>query len=221
MAGTKREIPDNELVNRQINYTIIKNLWLLRNNEDGSRMADFYDYIQIDRNKYRSIITKDKGRTPRLGEVAKDLEIVSGVPEEIYTGKKAFNVKGFIREQWEKYFEDMDSSLHAKDKQKQEEAKKNCKVFERQLRRKLQDVPLSRTIDTRLYCAYVYFVEGKKANVSDESVRMRRVLNDLKSMSFDNLERLRSAELFEYIKELEKQVEMATTIYNYKKFQKK
>lgn len=219
MVGRKRPT-ENELVNRQINYTIMKNLWRLREGK-AANMPAFFEYIYMDKNKFGSIVKNDPFRKPELGGTAKILSKESGVPADIFTGKAVFTVNGFTRSHWEAYFKNVNDSLHSKDLEEKAEAKNTCKEFEKLLRKKLLHVPIDRSADINLYNAYVYLVEGRKTGGSDKSVKVSRLINDLKGMSFAYMNDLTSEELIEYEKELQKQLEMVMAINNYKKFENK
>lgn len=219
MAGRKRPT-ERELVNRQINYTIMKHLWRMREDK-AANMPAFFEYIYMDKNKFGSIVRKDPFRKPELGKTAEILSKESGVPADIFTGKAVFTVNGLIRSQWEEYFKNVDNSLHTEDLEEKAEAKNNCKRFERLLRKMLLHIPIDRSVDINLYNAYVYLFEGRKTDGSDKSVKVNRLIKDLEGMSFAYMNDLTSEELIEYEKELQKQLEMVMAINNYRKFENK
>ena len=211
-----RNLDTEILTNRQINYTIFKMLWHLR--EDKSSMQEFYSQMGINRNRYRSIVTNDSARTPRLQEVANKLSKVSGIPAEVYIGKTAFIIDGISLKDWEDYFKEIETVIVSDKKGAKEYAQEQCAEFENKLMLLLKTVPVTRDVDVNLYSAYSYFVYGEMVNSSEIQVRLKRLVNQMRGITFAQLESLDSAELEEYSNQLKEHLEMIETLSSYRKF---
>lgn len=217
---TKKEIKTRDLtpevlVNRQINYTIFKMLWHLK--EDKKSMNDFYSLMGINRNRYRSIVTNDTARTPRLQEVAERLSKTSGVPTEVYLGKIAFSIYEIDTAEWKSYFQEVENIIAASRKVDKEYSQEECKKFENKLMVLLKAIPVTRDIDVKLYSAYIYFVYGETVNSTEVQVKLKRLVNQMRGITFTQLESVETEELAEYENQLKKQAEMIATLCSYRK----
>lgn len=232
-----RKLSPEILLNRQINYTILKMLWTLR--EDKKPISDFYIETGINRNRYRSIVTNDETRTPRLKEVAEYLSKKSGVPEEVYLGETTFSLKEISTDEWKDYFQnineireieeynrDKDSSdISTKEEQekrinesRKEFLKDDCKTFERKLIALLKIVRSEQNGDVKLYSAYSYYVDGEIVNSTEIQAKLNRLTKQMKEITFTQLESLPSKELEAYKSQLDRQSEMILALNSYRKF---
>lgn len=210
-----RDLPENIIFNRQVNYTIFRLLWKLRT--DGKTMEDFYSEIHIDRNRYRSIV-RNETRTPRLGKEAIELCLKSGVPQEIFRGDAKFYIKEISNEEWTKYFENSEFVLTKDKAGKWKEYKKECIKFEEKLKDILRVVPITKNVDTNLFSAHTYFVKGIRVDGSEVLSMLKMIENELKGMRFPLLESVGIDDLVEYASVLRNQWEMVSTIISYRKF---
>ena len=209
---------DDDYKRRQINYSILKFLWQLR--QDGKKMGDFYDdEVNIERNRYTRILVNNENRKPKLGTDAAFLSDKSGVHEDIFLGKRAFTVNGITQSMWDSYCLNLrnsaDSMLEERNRKK---AKDDCRAFEKKLKEVLRETPYIANVDLDLLTAYYHYVEGKSIDGSEVQLKMQRIINLVQSMSFTQLESLSLDTLEEYTNLLKTQWEMISAIKTYKKY---
>lgn len=215
MAGAK--VDEKTSKNKQINYSILKLLWQLRN--DGKKMPAFYNEVGIDRNRYTSILVKDKSRTPKLKKKSSDLSDASGIHESFFMGESVFTVKGITDTQWDTYCFNLEKSADpglAEGNRKK--AKKECRAFEKKLKEVLRETPFMAGVDLNLLTAYYYYAEGKEMDGSEVQLRMQRLVNLMQSMGITQIESLALEDLDQYAILLKKQWEMVSAIKTYKKY---
>lgn len=209
--GNEYEKMDEELTIRQINYTIIKMLWRLR--EDRASMERFYELVNISRNRYSSIVTKDQSRTPKLKKVADDLSQKSKVAEKYYLGKKMFYIIDVPYKEWEKYFDGVYG-----EHRNNVNTKRQCEDFRKQIQNKLKEVQnLGMDYpDFDLYKAYCYYVNDKAIEDTDIEIKINRIEKEFNKIQFADLEKLDIELLNEHIKLLQRQLDMARTLHQYR-----
>lgn len=208
--GNEYEKMDEELTIRQINYTIIKMLWHLR--EDGSPMERFYELVNISRNRYSSIVTKDQSRTPKLKAVANELSKKSKVAEKYYLGKEMFYID-ISYEEWEKYFDGVYG-----EQRNNVNIKRQCEDFRKKIQnslKKVQNLGMDYP-DFDLYKAYCYYVNDKAIEDTDIEVKINRIEKEFNKIQFADLEKLDIKLLNKHIKLLQKQLDMARTLHQYR-----
>lgn len=211
---------DREMIlNRMINYTIIKMLWKLRN--DGKSMETFYmgkEYgggIGISRNKYSRIIN-DAGQ-PRLGEDSVRLQKETGVSKDIYMGSTVFSVHEFERDKWKIYFKNKnDYSVGIINAKVREDIESNIKDFENKLLVKLKSISKDIETDENLFRAYYYFSLGDKFKGTMDDRDITLLIGRLDDIDFLRLDNVELENLKDYEKALKKQLEIVVAISKYK-----
>lgn len=98
--------------------------------------------------------------------------------------------------------------------------REKCSLFENKLNNKLKESQFIFKENKDLYYAYTYFVEGRKADASENANMVKRMAKQLNNMDFSILRDLEIEELAEYAEALRKQLDMANTIWKYKKISK-
>jgi hypothetical protein len=86
------------ILNRKINYSIIRYYWDIINHS----VSGLYDTIGFGKTKYDSIVYD--GNNINLDKEANDLQIITGIGRQFFTGNKRFDIdKNEI--DWEQHFE--------------------------------------------------------------------------------------------------------------------
>lgn len=214
------KIIDREIIlNRRINYTIIKKLWKLRN--DGKSMETFYmekEYgggIGISRNKYSRII--NNAEQPRLGEDSVRLQKQTGVSKDIYMGRTFFSVHEFERDKWETYFKNKnDYSVGIINDKERKNIESSNKDFENKLLGKLKSISKDTETDENLFRAYYYFSLGDKFKGTMDDRDITLLIGRLDDIDFLRLDNVELKNLKHYEKALKKQLELVVAINKYK-----
>lgn len=98
-------LTSEQLISRQINYTVIKEMWCIHNG--GKSQTNLYRILDsIPRQAYTRILTNDaKNNPPNLSLRAEIFSKKTGVDVDIFLGKQIFDLgSDFTRENWEGYF---------------------------------------------------------------------------------------------------------------------
>lgn len=107
---TDNSIDEDIILNRKINYSIIRYLWdMLKGYVDISDWSDsegkvsLYDIFNIKRTKYNRIVYTEYA--VNLEKTATVLHRLTGIEKEIFNGKKAFQIEGIKYTEWKKHFD--------------------------------------------------------------------------------------------------------------------
>lgn len=201
--------------NRKLNYTIIKLLWSI--NEKHKGMVEFYQTMDISRNRYARILNLDD--TVKLDKVTATLKKKTSVDADIFMGYKRINVNGISDAEVDKYLEDADS-INNKDLSEKEikllmyEQKK----FENSILAKLKLTSFVDNVDFNLYKLYTYFKKGYPFTGDKEDAILMRLTNSMNELTFKRLENAGKESFDEYVKALENQYTMAKALSNYRKY---
>ena len=214
----KKKLSEDVILNRRINYTIIKILWSLR--EDQAKISQFHEYIGIKRDRYRCIIMPNKSRTPRLKGITQGLSSKSDISQAIFVGERAFSITGIEKAEWSKYFSLIDVFLRDT-KQKDSVGFKGAKEYkikhENKVIEKIKEDVTKLNVDKNLYNAYQYFTKSDLLNNPiGEAEKIKKLIEGMQREKVDQLEQLTTDVLTEYRDELKKQLYMVSTLCEYR-----
>lgn len=209
----------DHIKNKQVNYTIIKELWKLR--APKSTMREFYETIDIGRERYRRILNGDTYSIPRLATTSDNLNRDTGVDVNIFTGHTMLCVNGISRDDWEEYFGNIgllrEGLLSDKDKRS---ITNDIMRFYDMLRSKLNDVPMTDNVDFELYKLYTYFVRDYKFEGEKTDAILIRVIRTMEQLNINRLEKISEKTLAKYLELLETQYKMVSVLNAYREYKK-
>lgn len=189
--------------NRQINFLVMRTMWqeLRGRARRGSTDLTIYSALEISRERYSRAI---RGEMIRLSkEELKELMSKTGVRSEIFEGKDCFHFEAISDKDWKKLFDLRETDI------------KKSRAYEKYLYSQMaaDDVDLLKNPD--LYYFAVYLKNGKPAtdkNIEDDLSEKVKWLN---SIRLTQLERCRLEVLREYVRGLEKQLDIAGSLLRY------
>lgn len=100
----KKDITEEILFNRQVNYIIIEGLWERLNK--GQDKREFYKLLRINKNTYSRIRKADTYNCVDLDarwEAKNSVIRKMGLSKEIMTGKEMIELDGITKEEWVEY----------------------------------------------------------------------------------------------------------------------
>lgn len=109
VVDTSKGVNENVLLNRKINYSIIRYLWdIVKGYVDSSPWSDdnrisLYEAVNIKRTRYNRIVYTEYAMN--LDKTAHSLHKLTSIERDIFNGKKAFHVEGINHEDWERHFD--------------------------------------------------------------------------------------------------------------------
>lgn len=198
-----REERERQRLNRQINFLIMRKMWqnIRGRAKKGSEGQTIYAAFHMSRERYTRIIRGEAVRFSR-----KELERLlreTGVRSEIFEGKTAFEFEAISRKEWQRLFD------------LREEDIKKARAYEKNLyaQMKKSDVELLKNPD--LYYFAVYLKNGKAAVDRNIEAELKDLIQQLNDMGLAQLEQCGLEVLREYLRELERQKDIAGTLLHY------
>lgn len=198
-----REEQERQRLNRQINFLIMRKMWqnIRGRAKKGSEGQTIYAAFHMSRERYTRIIRGEAVRFSR-----KELERLlreTGVRSEIFEGKTAFEFEAISRKEWQRLFD------------LREEDIKKARAYEKNLyaQMKKSDAELLKNPD--LYYFAVYLKNGKAAVDRNIEAELKNLIQQLNDMGLAQLEQCGLEVLREYLRELERQKDIAGTLLHY------
>lgn len=198
-----REERERQRLNRQINFLIMRKMWqnIRGRAKKGSEGQTIYAAFHMSRERYTRIIRGEAVRFSR-----KELERLlreTGVRSEIFEGKTAFEFEAISRKEWQRLFD------------LREEDIKKARAYEKNLyaQMKKSDVELLKNPD--LYYFAVYLKNGKAAVDRNIEAELKDLIQQLNDLGLAQLEQCGLEVLREYLRELERQKDIAGTLLHY------
>lgn len=202
MSEPEKEL-ERQKFNRQINFLVMRTMWqeLRGRAKKGSAGQTIYTAFHMSRERYTRIIRGEPVRFSK--EELKRLMVETGVRSEIFEGKDCFHFEAISHKDWKRLFD-----LRIEDIKK-------AKDYEKNLYRQMvaSDVDLLKNPD--LYYFAVYLKSGKPATDMSIEEDLSEKVNWLNSVRMAQLERCRLEILREYVRGLEKQLDIAGSLLRY------
>lgn len=207
------------ILNRQINYLIIKETWCVLNGP--KTQLDLYGELNMSRQLYSRIMTGQCDT--QLDAQAKYCSENTGVDIGIFRGKKIISIDGIGYDSWENFFGYMYSDKKSKDYQSFMKKLRYQISLAAQIVQKQGDAILG--IDENLRLLILFSKYGSKQDVLNNYTRLNNIIRAMESIDINFLESVFELEqdenkfstLEKYRLALRNQYELTNSVYIYRK----
>lgn len=240
----KEVISDEMLLNRQINYTIIRNLWLVVKGEVASNdeSRNLYHYLNMSKTRYDRICGGCNAVVPKvlLEKVNRDMQI----DEAVFTGKERLSLKmasennlTTLDEELERYAANKIVLRKAREENNRAEKKgkiKNQNVGKdiagdvRGVHQELKDYLKTYVVNKNAIESFndlnmrklAYFIKHTNLYSNKPNEYIGNLISSMKKLTFEELDEIKSESLGAYYKELKEQSSKVNLILAYRKAKK-
>lgn len=225
------KIDDEHRFNRQVNYTVIRELWKYIHKCVGNEVdakKDFYSTLDIKRNMYTFLVNGNKSNTPIIAEKMEPVLTETGLPMDVFRGNIIIRIQGLNEIDWLEYLEALYNVQYPELKQKfayelQQERHLNGSTvsaiipeFKSLLKSKFKNGYSSYGVEADFYKLYYFIDRGEKSNITIEKAPIVNCMRELEKLSSKEWEKLSDEELKYCIKIISKQAYIAKTTINYR-----
>lgn len=208
------------ILNRQINYTIIRRLWkYIKGTVDSNYPQDnLYNVLPFTRNAYTLLVTGSTYQTPNINKTRKRKLEETGVSLEVFTGDVVLTLTSITREEWALYFK----YKYPDDNFQYKESAKDDALRELN-NRLLNEFKSIKTYqhDSDIFKLHYYICNGKKYDGDEARYVLKDCMELFAGLSFDQWNLLNDTQLEKCEEIIEQQLKMVKTLHAYKKYKNK
>jgi len=206
------------VLNRQINYTIIRKLWkyIKGSVESENPRDDLYSVFPFKRNAYTFLVSGNTYQTPRINKTRRIILENTGVSIEVFTGEVDLALTSIPRDKWALYF---------KCRYPYGELEKHLLECRDDIIREVNSNLLNEfqsikaySHDSDIFKLYYYIYNGKKYDGDESKYILLDCLGVFSKLTFHQWDLLDDTQLEKCEEIIEKQYRMVKTLHAYKKY---
>lgn len=203
-----KDIAEEVLFNRQVNYLIIEKMWMYLNK--GEDKQKLYELLDINKNMYTRIRTADvynkvdlEGRWERKNSPLRKL----GLSKEIMIGLEMIEIEGITKSDWEKYIR----LRYESDDKEDYSRKSNLQSMNRKLKDTFAGLEADKKDKRDIGKLFYFFKYGRAVTLDMPDAEMVDLRDSLKHVNIENMkvcDKDLRKEVYESLKEKYRQLDI-------------
>lgn len=208
------------VLNRQINYTIIRRLWkyIKGSVESDDPRDNLYSVFPFTRNSYTLLVSGNIDQIPKINKTRRRKLEETGVSIDVFTGDIELTLSNIKTSDWENYFKHRypdEYSNHSTLDRDDTLRKMNYKLInEFKTIRKYSH-------DSNFFKLYYFISNGKKYDGDEARYVIRDCMEAFSKITFDQWNLFTADQLGEWNNAIEQQLDMVKTLRSYKNYENK
>jgi len=216
------------VLNRQINYTIIRKLWkyIKGSVESENQKDNLYTVFPFTRNAYTLLVSGNTYQTPKINKTRRRKLEETGVSVAVFTGEVMLTLTSITRDEWDIYFkcrypdpESKDSNTDSKQKYKSYNKDDTLREMNNRLLNEFKSIKKYQH-DSDIFKLYYYICNGIKYDGDESKYILLDCLEVFSTLTFNQWDLLDATQLKTCETFIEKQLKMVKTLHAYKEYKK-